>query len=352
MVHQIINDYNLRNGGAQKIALSLHFGMINSGLQSRIVSLTKNEENIQDGINLKCNGPYGFLPFFRLFLYCQKQVSKGDVIHVHLFPTSFYLAIAKKLFVLRGCKVVFTEHNTHNRRRNLIFFKPLNKFIYSSFDKVVAISRGVEISLLREFSYLNKKMTTITNGVELSGYCKSERNQSVPVKIVSVGRLHEQKNYELAINGISLLTTLNFEYHIAGEGEKLGELKKLAERLSVQDKVYFHGFVNDISEFLSTKDIFLMTSRWEGFGLALVEAMNQSVPSIVSNVEGVRDILGADNKCGFLVPLDSPKDLAGHLSTLINNPDLRVRMGRAAYLRSKEFSMDKMVQKYFKIYFE
>ena len=352
MTHQFINDYNLRNGGAQKVALSLHYAMIKAGLQTRIVSITKDVDNIRNGVNLKCKGVYGFLPLYRLFLYCHKEVSQGDVIHVHLFPVSLYVAIIKRLTVLRGCKIVFTEHSTHNRRRNNRVYKVLDKFIYKSFDNVIAISNGVRLSLIRDFIFLDNNLLTITNGIELNGEYNSNRSEMGPIKIASVGRLKKVKNYELAIRGISLLTTLNFEYHIAGEGDRLTELKKLVEQLNLQDKIFFHGFVHDISEFLGTKDIFLMTSQWEGFGLALVEAMNHSLPSIVSNIEGVRDILGLDNKCGILTPPNSPKDLAENLTFLIKNADLRERMGKAAYFRSKEFSMDKMIEKYYKVYYE
>ena len=147
-----------------------------------------------------------------------------------------------------------------------------------------------------------------------------------------------------------MIKELNFEYWIAGSGELEDELKNQVERLGLQNKVKFLGYVRDIPSLLKKGDIFLIPSQWEGFGLAAVEAMNASLPSVVSIVPGLGDLIKEDGEDAFLVAPYDKNFIAQRLAQLINNKELRQEMGKKAFAQSLKFSSDKMVKSYLTFY--
>jgi glycosyltransferase involved in cell wall biosynthesis len=193
-------------------------------------------------------------------------------------------------------------------------------------------------------------LAVVENGVTLAFDAIPERIVTRRPIIASVGRLSKPKNYDAALKAISLLQELPFEYRIAGIGSEEGYLRRLRHELNLGDRVQFLGFVNDVPQLLREVDIFLMPSRWEGFGLSAVEAMNAGLPVVASDVEGLREIVTANPPCGVLVnPLD-PTSIAGGLKELLLDPNKRRRYGLAGHERSRQFSVSAMTDNYLKFY--
>ena len=160
-----------------------------------------------------------------------------------------------------------------------------------------------------------------------------------------MGRLHKIKNYEMALRALALLDGVDFEYRIAGVGSEEIRRKKLCDELHLNDRVTFCGYVQDVAEFLNDADVFLITSLWEGFGLAAVEAMNAGLPIIASDVAGLREIVGDGGQCGFLV---DPPDAAAIADAIgeLNDSGLRNRLGKSAFKRSLNYSKERMLDGY------
>ena len=122
--------------------------------------------------------------------------------------------------------------------------------------------------------------------------------------------------------------------------------------MGLQDKVKFLGYVRDIPTLLKKGDIFLIPSQWEGFGLAAVEAMNASLPCVISNVPGLGDLINKDGEDAFLVTSFNENIIAQRLAQLIENKELRHEMGKIAFARSLNFGVDTMIKDYIKLYKE
>ena len=175
-------------------------------------------------------------------------------------------------------------------------------------------------------------------------------DQRETTRIISAGRLHKAKNYQTALNAVSLLESDNFEYWIAGEGEQREELDIGIKGLNLQHKVKLLGFVPDMESLWSQCDIFFIPSKWEGFGLSAVEAMNAGLPCVMGDVPGLNELVTADGVDGILVDPNDPEAMASELDSLIKDKDKRRRIGIQAHLRSGIFGLEQMTNSYLDLY--
>lgn len=351
VIHQIINDYNLSLGGAQRIAIELHKSVFESKLSSNLFGLSKDTGYQLDGASsLKYKSPYSLLAFVKLWRYFNTEVRTGDIIHVHLFPAIFYVALLHKLKLIPKCTLIMTEHSTFNRRRSKWWGKLLDRFTYSSYSIIIAISKGTAHSLVMSIPHLKNKVRCINNGAHLFFSEFTKRPLTSKTIIVSIGRLHPSKNYFTALSAISTMKNRNFEYWIAGVGDLESDLKDYLENFGLRNKVRLLGYVSDIPNLLRKANIFLIPSKWEGFGLAAIEAMNSGLPCVISDVIGLRELVQKDGEEAFLVDPDNGKLIAERLDQLISNPVLRQKMGSKAFARSQNFGLERMTNEYLTLY--
>src|SRR5206468_35244 len=122
--------------------------------------------------------------------------------------------------------------------------------------------------------------------------------------VLSVGRLTAAKNYEMLFRIAERCRGANqAHFFIAGHGELEQELKTMAARMSVLDRVHFLGLRRDVPALLASADVFCYTSRFEGFPNALLEAMAAGLPIFTTRFTGVEEII-EDGATGLIVPQD------------------------------------------------
>ena len=351
----IIN--SLKGGGAEKLVLDLHKMSLKNGIDSHALGLMSPcTEYLPNTYALNFNNPYRIQVLFKLYDFLSAPEWKDvDVIHVHLFPSQLYTPIISRILNLKA-ELVTTEHNTHNSRRGIWYGRLIDNFFYNYYKKIICISLGTSESLLQSQPQLNEKIVVIYNGIDIKRYSLSTISfpKEKTLVILSVGRLVIQKNHETAIRALSKISTHNFEYWIVGSGVLEPHLKKLVHELNLEYKVKFLGFRKDIPELLNQSDIFLITSYWEGFGIAVVEAMAASLPVVVSNVSGLREVVSEDfteiSKTGFLIDPKSEDDIAICLNKLLVDARLRMEMGKNAYVRSLKFDIQNTFDQHRQLY--
>ena len=152
----------------------------------------------------------------------------------------------------------------------------------------------------------------------------------VPV-ILSAGRLEPVKNYAAVIDIAAHLRDLPCRFVIAGDGPLLANLRTRAATANLADKVTFLGTVSDMTPLLSQASLFLHPSRYESFGIAVLEAMRAGVPPVVpiGTPAGYHEILTAGTDSCHVDPHD-PADAAAAIRRLLTDPDRRAAMGAAA----------------------
>lgn len=186
------------------------------------------------------------------------------------------------------------------------------------------------VTVLHEPVDIEKFNPSITNRDKIRKECNFTENDFV---IGFVGRYSPGKGHEDFLNALSILKT-KYPYVkalIVGEasrGEELYEkkIRTLTNDLHLNDTVRFIGFRNDIPDVMHAFDLFAFPSHAEAFGAVLVEAMAMERPVVSTNCDGVLDIV-IDGVTGIFVNPHQPEELAGAIEKLIQNPDLRKKMG-------------------------
>jgi glycosyltransferase involved in cell wall biosynthesis len=136
---------------------------------------------------------------------------------------------------------------------------------------------------------------------------------------------------------------------VAWDKGSLPEMKALTRDLGLEDRVRFLEDRTDIPNLLHEADIFALTSRFEGFGLVVVEAMAAGLPVVASNLDGPAEII-EHGVNGLLFESESDADLAAKLRTLIEDEEFSSRIARAGGERAHTFDIGTMRNKYYEMY--
>ena len=238
----------------------------------------------------------------------------------------------------------------------------LQKLFLSVSDQIIGISPSVVDFLLKKVKLPKGKVRLINNGIEISnpkGLVTTEQlKKTLGIEeddfiIGSVGRVYDQVKRFSDI----LLATKEFKFKkvkflLVGDGPDLNYIKELAIIEGLNNQFISVGYQSNPHPYFDVMDAFCIVSAHEGFGLVVAEAMMHSLPVIASKVGGLKDVI-LDEETGFLVPPFSPQDIAHKIQILINEPELRVKMGDKGNKRVlKKYSADRYVKKVESLYFE
>lgn len=283
-----------------------------------------------------------------------------DIVHSHIFPTQYWVSLSRVFLRNKKVKFVTTEHSTHNRRREKLYFRPVDKLIYSQYDFIISITEKTRDNLIDWIDPKRKnsdKHIVIENGVDIEKikvalpYKKSELIEGINENtklICMVGRFSEAKDQPTLIRAVSKLSR-DIHLILVGEGPLMADNKKLAEEIGISDRVHFLGFRQDIPRILKTVDIVVLSSHWEGFGLAAVEGMAAGKPVIVSDVEGLRDVV-RDKKLMF--KLRSDEDLSDKITNILFFDEIYYRKANYSNKRCLDFNVDEKVKELVNLYLE
>jgi glycosyltransferase involved in cell wall biosynthesis len=170
------------------------------------------------------------------------------------------------------------------------------------------------------------RTVVIRNAVEVGSF--GARAESVgPPRIVSVGRFAYPKDFATLLEALALLET-DYRATLVGDGPDLAEVAA-----AVPDQVELLGARGDVSDLLARSDVFVLSSRSEGFPVSILEAMAAGLPVVATDVGGVAEAV-VDGETGILVPAADPNALAGALERLIADVELRRRLGAAGRARA------------------
>ena len=256
-----------------------------------------------------------------------------DVAHFHLFGSNW---IAKPLAAACGVRVRINHDHCNDRARSG-WRLAMDRFTNRWSSHVLAVSRSTADDLVQRAGLSPDLVTCLPNGVDTGRFRPAEgaeRSQArdalgLPedkLVVAGLGRLHPQKNWPLFLAVAARFPGVRFV--IAGTGPEEPGL-----RASAGDNVLFAGF-RDSRSVLAAADVFLLTSDYEGIPMTLLEAMASGVPSVVSAVDGCRDLLG-DGAGGVLAGAGDAEDFTAKLGVLLESGEVRRRVGDAARAKVK-----------------
>jgi len=283
---------------------------------------------------------------FRIIPYLKKY----DIIHVHLFPALYWVALAK-IISHSQTKLIFTEHSTNNRRIGNKTGQIFDKFIYNQYSSIVSITKEIDSIIKTHLALSSKKFKIINNGIDLTKFTESLRNNEMDkskITIIQISSFQEPKDQPTLIRAMKYLPK-NVFLLLVGDGETRSKCEQSVKELNLLQKVSFLGIRTDIPQLLKSSDIAVLSSRFEGLSLSCIEAMASGKPLVASDVPGLSEMVAG---AGLLFPPGNEKALAEQINMLIANPDLYKKVSQACFERSKQYDINVMVDKYIELYKE
>lgn len=351
---------SMGGGGAEKVFMLLANSFVCQGFKVDLL-LTKKDgfylNRLDKRINIiELSGKRTLLDLFKLAKYLKS--SNPDVIVSALVSSNLICATAS-LFSRSMTKVYVTEHSNLSQTLNqIVFYKAfvidlLLRIIYRKVDGVISVSNGVKEDLNLRMPFLINKNVTIYNPFEINSikekslesnshpWLKSSRNHKT---VVAVGRLSAAKDFQNLLTSIFILKDkIDIRLIILGDGELKTELTDFINNKEISGIVSLHGFTDNPFSFMSKADLFVSSSKYEGFSNVLVESMISGCPIVSTDCpSGPAEIL-ENGRWGTLVPVGDPEALADAIyEELSNSTDVSYEQ------RIKDFNMEKISRSYIK----
>jgi len=291
---------------------------------------------------------YSLKNLWKLTTLIKKE--KIKIIHANLGGAAIASAIVKRISGIK--KFIYTQHfiNPASSQGSIIkrlVSKLVFKVVLLNVDYVIAISNEVKRSILNRKEVSERKIKLIYNGIiAVSG----ETQASVIPNILIVSRLEHEKGVDklLPIFWKLLQNGYDFSVTIVGGGSQEKVLKDMANSLELDPRIKFIGKVKDVSPYYLKASVYLNPTMYEGFGLAIVEAMSAKLPVIAFNKGGPVDIV-VNERTGYLV--ESYDAFGTGIEQLLRKPALLEAFGSAGYERfNKLFTADVMLNKLMVLY--
>ena len=249
--------------------------------------------------------------------------------------------------------LVARETNSHRARGDLSFLRraAVGRVYRRTAAAVVALSEGVRLELIEDYHPQPERVVTIHNPVDIEEFVSCASAAARPWQgdgpmLVAAGRLVRQKGFDTLLRAFAAMRTGESRLAILGEGPERVALMTLGGELGVSARLVMPGHVVNPAAWFAHSSAFVLSSRWEGFGHVLVEAMACGTPVVAFDCpHGPADII-EDGKTGFLVSPQDAHALARALDRLIGNRELAGRLRDAAQRSASRFSAPAIARTY------
>jgi glycosyltransferase involved in cell wall biosynthesis len=355
---------SLNGGGAERAAVHI-LNSLDAGAWERSMYLFRREgaylDKVESAIALSAghsDSRIGRWRELRRFL----RASRPDVVVSFL---SYFSVLAATRAAGIGARVVFNQQTPmtaflhdadyHWRRpwhRRL--FSAVTRVGYGLADRIVTTSKGVADDLVSQFGVASARIQVIHNPVDLAQIARASTEPIdpafardwMPPVIVAAGRLAHAKNYPLLIDAMAALRErVPARLFVLGAGDLERELRERIAERHLESAVVLCGFQDNPWKYVARADVFALTSRYEGFGNVLVEAMACGVPVVATNSPGTREIV-TDDINGLLVDRHEPTQVAAALERLLTDEALHRRLSAGARASAERFSLPAIAAAY------
>jgi len=313
----------MRTGGAERVIGNIirnidrgrflsSLGLIRKGGQF-LENLPENIEIFELGVK---RVRYSFLKLISLI-----RENRPDVIFSILGHLNFALMLVRP-FIPRGIKLICRETNipSWNTKESPYpgLYRISYRILYPRFDRVVCQSSDMLYDLVLNFSMPLEKTVVINNPVDVAGIeklanVKGREGARANFNLLAAGKLKHQKGFDLLLKSVSYLKNVEFHLTILGKGPDEKKLKRLAQDLGISKKVTFGGSVNNPYNYMKYADLFLLSSRFEGFGNVVLESMSCGTPVIAFDCPGGTGEIIKNGINGFKVRIGDTVEFAAYI---------------------------------------
>lgn len=349
----IIN--NLEKGGAERLLVDSLPHYEAHGFDVSLLTLTGSKGSFHDELNSKLKNKIINLEFKSAYspliaVKLRKYLQNYDVVHVHLYPSLVWTFMAA---MGKNPKIIYTEHAVIPEKRKSL--KHLDKFIFKRLSKVICVSSVVKRSLCEYIELQDENSCVIENGADLAKFkdvkpmCRESFGLSQKDFVsIQVSNFKPEKDQETLIRALALLPEKH-KLILVGEGKTQESAIDLVREKKLEDRVLFLGKRDDVAALIAMSDVFVLSSNFEGFGLATLEGMASKKPVIVSDAQGSVNLVG---NAGLIFKRKDHSALTQMMSKLENDTVFYSNVAEKCFERSKQFDISKMIRSYISVYNE
>lgn len=257
----------------------------------------------------------------------------------------------------KSVKYAWVHTNFENNFDSLHYFKDIDEYrtCYRKFDKIICVSQVAQKGFKKQigedfpvdvlYNLLDEK-----NIVKKSHEIESMYPTDKTFKLISVGRLADQKGYDRLICVAERLkaTGLQFKIYIIGEGKERGNLELLITQHKVNDVVVLMGYKENPYPYIASADLFVCSSREEGFSTVVTEALILGIPVVTTECAGMKELFG-DRQCGRIVDNNADALFEGLYDALKNTEKLK-KYKCEAENRGKYFRIEQRMEEFLKLF--
>lgn len=267
-------------------------------------------------------------------------------------PSTFFLAC------LKNCKRKISWVHT-DIEKNKVMNKILEKISFSKMDKIICVSNDVKKSVKNLYPSLKDKLSVIYNQVdkseikELAKLDSDDKIRKDKISLITIGRLNYAKGYDILLQAHNELLNDKIDYnlYILGIGEEEKKLKKYIKEKEITKNTFLLGFKKNPYPYIKQADIFISSSRYEGYPLVLCEALCLEKPIIATKCTGSIEIL-ENGEYGLLSEVENVEGLKENIKKLVLDKELRKEYSILAKKRAEIFDIDKNIKELEKIFAE
>jgi glycosyltransferase involved in cell wall biosynthesis len=341
----LLNNLSDRGNGIVNVAVDLAMCQARRGMVVGFASGGGGYTSLLSSAGVQCllapqagaasalKNSFGLLKVLRRF--------RPDAVHTHMrsgvalvWPWARWLKVP----------LVMHLHNVHDRDYGLSHLP----------QRVIAVSDSVRCTLVEQ------GVPAARVSVVLNGTLGSERLPPVTTPavlhrpaIVTVAGMTQRKGLAELIQAFARLPGEHTRTHLylVGGGDEQAAFERLAAGSGVGDRIHFEGFQSDPRSYLASADLFVLASRRESFGLAILEARAAGCAILATNVDGIPELLD-QGRCGVLTPPHDPAGLAAQMSRILQDQNLQQRLRREATRGLERYTVERMSSEVLAIYME
>lgn len=348
-------------GGAERQVCDLADQFAAKGHEVLLISMTGETVNRPQSAKIEivelsmAKTPLGFIKAYRQVRRLINQF-RPDVVHSHMVHANLFARLLRLSTPIN--KLICTAHSSNEggRRRMLAY-----RITDALCDLSTNVSQeAVDVSVKRGAAPTSR-IIAMPNGIDTVRFTFNSASRTrlreqlqladnTPL-ILAVGRFTEAKDYPNLLTAFSQLSSnLNHaQLAIIGTGEEQTKIEALAKQLGLTQRIHFLGLQRNVHEWMSTADVYVMSSAWEGMPLVLLEAMACERVVVATDCGGVKEVLG---ECGILVPAKNSAALAQGLQQgLAFSPEVAKERGQLARARVvQKYSLEAVTDKWLQLY--